>query len=75
MISPHGSDVDQACRSVHEFWECSVCSPLHSHQSSPCPLRGSGDSCDLEECGRGSRVEGEEVRQEVGGKSWSINEA
>lgn len=43
--------------------------------SSPCPLCGSGDSCDRGECGRGSGVEGEEERQEVGGKSWSINEA
>lgn len=44
--------------------------------SSLCPRRGSGDSCDRGECGRGSGVEGEEERQEVcvwGG--WSINEA
>lgn len=35
--------------------------------SSLCPCCGSRDSCDRGECGRGSRVEGEEERQEVGG--------
>lgn len=38
-LSVHGSDNDQAGRSVHEFWECTVCSllPPPSIPTSPAP--------------------------------------